>query len=119
MGKTYRSLPAISMNIWEDTKPYGLFWRQKINSNGKLLGAGFFTYISPGKMIEEKRYAAHDKWIRGYGRHKISFDHPGCIWHHVNMMFVVACPKEIHEKCNHHVLGNTGIHAHFLEGVLG
>ena len=59
---------------------------------------------------------------RGYGHHKISFEHPGCVWHHVNMMFVVACPKEIHLKCNHHVLGtgkSAGIHAHFLEGVLG
>ena len=56
---------------------------------------------------------------RGLGFHKISFEHPGCEWHHVNMMFVVACPKEIHEKCSHHVLGNSGIHAHFLEGILG
>ena len=57
--------------------------------------------------------------LRGYGRHKISFMHPNCEWHHVNMMFMVACPIEIHENCFHHVLGSTGIHAHFLEGVLG
>ena len=56
---------------------------------------------------------------RGYGQHKISFEHPGCVWHHVNMMFMVACPEEIHNKCLHHVLGSSGIHAHFLEGVLG
>lgn len=59
---------------------------------------------------------------RGYANHKISFEHPGCVWHHVNMMFVVACPEEIHKKCNHHILGSgksAGIHGHFLEGVLG
>lgn len=56
---------------------------------------------------------------RKYANHKISFEHPGCVWHHVNMMFMVACPEKIHKQCNHHVLGSSGIHAHFLEGVLG
>ena len=59
---------------------------------------------------------AHDK---GYANHRISFEHPNCVWHHVNMMFVVACPEEIHNHTLHHVLGSAGIHAHFLEGVLG
>lgn len=56
---------------------------------------------------------------KGYGKHKISLKQEGCVWHHVNMMFMVATPKIIHQKCNHYILGTQGIHGHYLEGVLG
>lgn len=101
-----------------NTKYGNPFLNKKHSDKSKKLISDNHANVS-GKNNPNFKCGFLYSWAKGYGNHKISFEHPNCVWHHVNMMFMVACPKEIHQKCNHHVLGTQGIHAHFLEGVLG
>ena len=96
-------------------------WRQKIDENGRCQGIGSFNIRTPGKASLEKRREYHKHWRpimeskrRGYGFNKISLDHDGCEWHHVNSSSVVAMPRHIHQRISHK-LGDGNI----LEGVIG
>ena len=53
---------------------------------------------------------------RGLGFTPISLAHKWCVWHHVGMSDVVACPKHIHEKTHHFLKDKSALK---IEGILG
>lgn len=75
----------------------------------KVLRRGVFD--SKGKILTAQERGAISAKERDLGFHKISFQHKGCVWHHVNDNDVVATPERIHRlmRANHRA----------LEGVLG
>ena len=88
--------------------------RDKVN---KILSKYRKTKVGRAKRNKVKRAVMHKR--RGRGSHWLSFEHPGCVGHHINKNDIVACPKEIHEKTNHSISGIAGMLARKLEGVLG
>jgi hypothetical protein len=65
---------------------------------------------------EVKRDAAKPK-NRGMGKpHRISREHKGCVWHHINRIDVVATPVNIHRHFRHNIDDGSALK---IEGVLG
>lgn len=96
-------------------------WRQKVDENGRCQGTGSFSIRTPGRATVENRRGYSRYWRpimesrrRGYGFNKISLEHDGCQWHHVNLSSVVAMPETIHQRVSHK-LGD----GNKLEGVIG
>lgn len=91
----------------------GAAWRLlvKIGFDGRIINGGYFQFSSTEKISEDMRRKQDKR--RGYGRHKLSFEHLNCVWHHINKNDMVQVPVEIHEFFKH--MEPTAK----IEGVLG